>query len=98
MAYLNVLNYNIDEPISFKKCCKQAIKQLSEVGLNVITNYRTIMKWNRVFRTNEMFPHPNYYVEMGKTDQPVFLETFPEVKVELNKSHSHQAPHDDWAG
>ncbi len=86
MAYLNVLNSNIDEPISFRKCCEQAIKQImSEIGIHVMTNYRTIMIWNRVFRTNEMFPHPHYYVEMGKTEQPVFLESFPEVQMELSK-------------
>ena len=85
MAYLNVLNSNIDEPISFRKCCEEAIKQMSEIGVNVITNYRTIMIWNRIFRTKEIFPHPNYYIEMGKSDQPVFLETFPEVKLELNE-------------
>jgi len=85
MAYLNVLNSNIDEPISFRKCCEKAIKQLSEIGVHVITNHRTIMIWNRVFRTNEMFPHPNYYVEMGKTEEPAFLESFPEVKMELSK-------------
>ncbi len=53
MSYLNILNCNINEPISFKNC--------------------------------EIFPHPNYYVEMGKSDQPVFLETFPEVKLELSR-------------
>ena len=58
---------------------------MSEIGIKVIKNYKTIMQWNRVFRTNEMFPHPNYYIEMGKSDQPVLLETFPEVKLELNK-------------
>ena len=86
MAYLNVLNSNIDEPISFRKCCEQAIKQImSEIGIHEMTNYRTIMIWNRVFRTNEMFPHPHYYVEMGKTEQPAFLESFPEVQMELSK-------------
>ena len=32
-----------------------------------------------------IFPHPNYYVEMGKNDEPLFLETFPQVKIELCK-------------
>ena len=27
------------------------------------------MLWNRVFRVNKMFPHPNYYIGMGKTDE-----------------------------
>ena len=41
------------------------------------------MQWNCVYRKNEVFPHPNYYVEMGKTDEPLFLETFPQVKIVL---------------
>ena len=34
---------------------------------------------------SKVFPHPNYHIEMGKSDQPVFLESFPEVKLELNQ-------------
>ena len=37
------------------------------------------------FCVNKMFPHPNYDTKMGKSDQPVFLKTFPEVKVDFNK-------------
>ncbi len=85
MAYLNVLNSNIDEPISFRKYCEQAIKQLNEIGINVMTNCRTIMIWNQVFCTNEIFSYAKYYVEMGKTEQPIFLESFPEVQMELSK-------------
>ena len=58
---------------------------MGEMGIQIIKNYKTIMGWNRIFRTNEMFPHPNYYIEMGKSDQPVFLESFPEVKLKLNE-------------
>ena len=85
MAYLNILDSDINQPIVFGECCKKAIKQLGEIGIKVIKNHKTIMQWNRVSRVNEVFPHPNYYIEMGKSDQPALLETFPEVKVELNK-------------
>ena len=85
MAYFNVLDSELNQPVRFNKCCEKAIQKLSELGIRVIKNYKTIMEWNRIFRTNEMFPHPNYYVEMGKSDQPVFLESFPEVKLELNE-------------
>ena len=43
------------------------------------------MEWDRVFCSNEMFHHPNYYVEMGKSDQPIFLQSFLEVKLKLNE-------------
>lgn len=29
--------------------------------------------------------YPNVYIEMGKSDLPLFLETFPEVKIEFSK-------------
>ena len=61
------------------------MNQLSEIGIKVINDYKTIMQWNRVFCVNKMFPHPNHYIKMGKSDQPVFLESFLEVKLELNK-------------
>ena len=58
---------------------------MSEIGINIIKSYQTIMQWNRVFHKHEVFPHHNYYVEMGKTDEPLFLQTFPQVKIELSK-------------
>ena len=71
--------------LCFKKCCKKAIEQIGEIGIKFIINYKTGMTWNRVFRVNEMFPHPNYYIEMGETDEPLFLESFPEAKIKLNE-------------
>ena len=56
---------------------------MNEIGVKIIKNPRTLMQWNRVFRNQEVFPHPNYYVEMGKTDEPIFLQTFPQIKIEL---------------
>ena len=85
MAYLNVINSDLNKIVSFKTCCDEAIKQMSQVGVSYIRNANTIMQWNRIFRNNEIFPHPNIYVEMGKSETPLFLETFPEVKVELSK-------------
>ena len=58
---------------------------MGEIGIKVITNYKTVMTKNRVFRVNKMFPHPNNYIEMGKTDEPLFLESFPEAKIKLNE-------------
>ena len=56
MAYLNVLNINIHEPIIFKNCCQQTIKKFSEINIEVIKNYQAIMKWNRVFHTDNFPP------------------------------------------
>jgi len=84
-AYLNVLQKNSNTKFSFKECCDQSLQQMSLVGTNLIKSGKTIMQWNRIFRTKELFPHPNVYIEMGKSDVPLFLETFPEVKIELSK-------------
>ena len=43
------------------------------------------MQWNRIFRENEIFPHPNIYIDMGKTENPPFLETFAEIIFELRQ-------------
>ena len=41
MAYLNVVNSNLNATISFKTCCDQAIKQMGEVGVKHIKNAKT---------------------------------------------------------
>ena len=64
MAYFNMLNSDLNEPVLFKECCKKLIKQMHEIGVKIISDYKTIMVWNRIFRVNEIFPHPNYYIEM----------------------------------
>ena len=82
-AYFIMLSNDVNELISFKRCCKKAIKQTNEIDVKIVKNSRTLMQWHRVFQNQEVFPHPNYYVEMGKTDKPIFLQTFPQVKIEL---------------
>ena len=81
MSYLNVLDSDLNKLVSFKTCCEKALAQMSEVGVKLIRNANILMQWNCVFRKHEMFPHPNIYVEMGKTETPIFLETFPEIKI-----------------
>lgn len=56
---------------------------MSEIGMDVIRNEQTIMQWNRVSPKHEVFPHPNYYVEMAKTNEHLSLKSSPQVKIEL---------------
>ncbi len=58
-AYLQLLNADTNQPISFQECCKEKIKKLNKVGIRTITNSKTVMQWNQIFRVNENFPHPN---------------------------------------
>ena len=84
-AYHNLVECNINQRIKFSDCCKKGRKQMEMVGVRLINNYQIIMRWNRVFRQEEYFPHPNPYVEnriIGLTNQ-FYLNFFPHVKIEI---------------
>ena len=72
MAYFNMLNLDLNVPVLFKECCKKAIKQMCKIGIKIVSDYKIIMIWNRIFRVNEIIPHPTYYIEMGELNQPIF--------------------------
>ena len=72
---------------SFIRCCKDSIDRCKSSGLTLINNPNILMKWNRFFRINEIFPHPNNYIEMGRKYHSPFLDSFPEAKLSLR----------DWA-
>ena len=80
-AYLNVLSC-ADGHVNFQSCCADAIVTVSNNGHCEVSS-RLLMKWNQIFRCNEIFPHPNVYIQMGKEYQPLFLEAFPEAKLAL---------------
>ena len=61
------------------------MQQMSEMGTNIIKKSKTIMEWNRLFRTKELFPYLNIYIEMGEVWRTFVLETFSEVKIQLSK-------------
>ena len=63
MAYLNVINLDLNSSVSFKTCCDQAIQRMGQFGVKYIKNGNTIMQWNRIFRRNEIFLHPIESVE-----------------------------------
>ena len=82
-AYLQLLNADPNKPISFQKCCKEAIKNKNWVGIRTITNSKTVMQWNLIFRVKENVPHPNIFIEMDTTYRSPFLDTFPVVKLQI---------------
>jgi hypothetical protein len=47
------------------------------------TFYRTIAKWDIIYRKLECFPHPNAYVQCGKQLLPRLLEIFPDAKEQI---------------
>ena len=69
-----------DSKWTWQECCEVACVRLNKVGLKQATSYKTVAKWNQVFRELENFPHPNLYVQSGKRPMPRLFETFPEAK------------------
>ena len=53
--------------------------------MSLLNNYQVFMKWNRTFRINEKFPHPNTNIQNGYIYVPTFLEAFPKVKEMIRK-------------
>ena len=71
--------------VTWKKCCKQAIKKMRQEGLQKVSSWRSISRWNRIFRTNEIFPHPNVKIELKREYSPLFLELYPEAKDKIRE-------------
>ena len=55
------------------------------VGVKLIKYYQILLQWNRVFRREEYFPHPDPYVENNVTCPQVLFEFSPQVKIEIKK-------------
>ena len=70
---------------TFRSCCEQTIKIMNKNGVTLINNHQTLMKWNRMYHLDEVFPHPNINIQMGNTYHSEFLESFPEVKIMIKK-------------
>ena len=56
-AYKYALQHLPD--LTFRECCKLSLQHLNPLGVSACTNEQTVMKWNRIFRKNELFAHPN---------------------------------------
>ena len=62
-------------------CCKEAVEQLSSLGFNLTLDPCRVSVWNRVFRRDGQFPHPNHYVANGLKPKPPIFDLFPEAAV-----------------
>ncbi len=71
-----------DSNLTYSECCKKAIEHMSQYcGVNLINKYRIFTKWNRIFCLDEVFPHPNYNIQLGYTYHSNFLDAFPETEI-----------------
>ena len=59
--------------------CKETVEQLSSLGFNLTVDPYRISVWNRVFRRDGKFPHPNHYVANGLKPTPPIFYVFPEA-------------------
>ena len=85
-TYLSCLEkIHINERFNFRLACNEAIKQMNRNGVSLLNNNQVLMRWNRIYKVNERFPHPNTNTQNGHMYVPVFLDTFPEVKESIRK-------------
>ena len=72
----------IDKPeCNWRTCCQKAIDQTKNCATK---NPEILMRWNRSFRKQKIFPHPNRYAAIGKRQLPPALDDCPEF---VNKIH-----------
>jgi hypothetical protein len=66
---------------TWHNCCDAAYELLNPAsGNEAATSGDTIVSWNRQFRKQDKFQHPNPAVPDGKIPEPSLFEHFPESK------------------
>ena len=94
LTYLYAIQHFKNRSFLWKICCKKAINDMIDTGNFLIGRcWQTISKWNRIFRINELFPHPNISIEMGKSYMPPFFEDFPEAKMKIRRWSNQNLGH-----
>ena len=73
-AFTIAIEYMPDK--TWQQCCEEAIQELENVGYKTIKNWQTLSDWNRAFRVNGKFTHPN----PKKKYSPMLLDLYPEAK------------------
>jgi hypothetical protein len=67
-------------------CCKEAVEMLAYLGFDLTFDPKRVSEWNRLFRTNGKFPHPNNYVANGiKQPKPKIFALFPQAAAIMNE-------------
>ena len=65
---------------ALRDCCRPAAEELNKLGITTAENGKRIAKWNRDFRQNNQFPHPNAWVRIGKKPKPPIFELFAHLE------------------
>jgi hypothetical protein len=67
-------------------CCDKAVIMVRAIGYEGVTS-KTLMTWNKYFRDDAKFPHPNPYFANGihPKPKPVLFELFPKASIDLSE-------------
>ena len=65
--------------------CHKAVVALNNYGCKAATHAEVVAKWNRHFRVNDKFPHPDPNVRMGKKHKPILFEIFPNLEARVHE-------------
>ena len=61
-------------------CCKEAVEMVAYLGLDYTSDPKRVSEWNRLFRRNGKFCHPNNYIANGiKQPKPKIFALFPKA-------------------
>ena len=79
MAYIFARD-QMNNGTTWESCCRQACLHLNMCGIEQITGWQVLERWNIAFRAKECFDHPNPYVGLGFVPEPLLFEAFPSIK------------------
>ena len=57
---------------TWESCCRQSCSRLNSCGIQQISDWNVLQRWNIAFRSTESFKHPNLHVALGKAPDPLF--------------------------
>ncbi|KAI2490938.1 hypothetical protein MHU86_23626 [Fragilaria crotonensis] len=68
---------------TWKQCCREACRQLNELGVVQATKPRSVQDWNLEFRKCRTFLHPDHIVRCGKRPFPLLFMKYPDTKDQI---------------
>jgi hypothetical protein len=80
LSYKFALNNMGDGSSNWAKCCQDSVAYLNKIGIQYTNSSQIVQRWNVVFKSTGLFPHPRPDQMMGKRWEPPFFESCPEAK------------------
>ena len=70
---------------TWKMCCVEACTTLNFLGVVQATNPTSTERYNLACRSDETFPHPNQFANLGKKPDPQMFQVYPELKERIER-------------